>query len=163
MLLTYEVGQDPTSAVLDNQAIAESRTVAEMAMAKLGVHQTVGSFVAATTVSVVTQRILQITVSAPTSAEAVSRANAVATSFLTVHNSQIETDQNLVIDTLQSTLNQAQAAVAAINSKISKVSAEVPTPRAGPAAEEPQGAARPGAGPARHRPEHGAAEQGQHR
>jgi capsular polysaccharide biosynthesis protein len=129
VLLTYQVGQDPTSAVLDNQAIAESRTVAEMAMAKLGVHQTVGSFVAATTVSVVTQRILQITVSAPTSAEAVSRANAVATSFLTVHNSQIETDQNLVIDTLQSTLNQAQAAVAAINSKISKVSSEVPTPQ----------------------------------
>ena len=51
-------------------------------MAKLGVHQSVGSFVSATTVTVITDRVLQITVSAPMSDQAVSRANAVAAAFL---------------------------------------------------------------------------------
>src|SRR6185437_11092648 len=47
VLLTYGPDENPTGAVLDNQGIAESRTVAEMAMAKLGVHQSVASFAAA--------------------------------------------------------------------------------------------------------------------
>ena len=127
VLLTYQPGQDPTSAVLDNQAMAQSRSVAEMAMAKLGVQQSVGSFVAATTVTVVTQRVLQITVSAKTSSDAVSRANAVAASFLALHASQIETDQNLVLKALQNTLTQAEATVSTISSQISKVSGEAPT------------------------------------
>jgi capsular polysaccharide biosynthesis protein len=127
VLITYELGEDPTSAVLDNQAIAQSRTVAEMAMAKLGVRESVGSFVAATAVTVVTDRVLQITVSAPTSEEAVARANAVATSFLAVRASQLQTDQNLVQQSLQNQVNQAQQTVSAINSRISKTSAESPT------------------------------------
>jgi capsular polysaccharide biosynthesis protein len=127
VLITYELGEDPSSAVLDNQAIAESRTVTEMAMAKLGVHQSVSSFAAATSVTVVTERVLQITVSAPTSDEAVARANAVATSFLALRASQLETDQNLVLQSLQNQVNQAQQTVSAINSRISKTSAELPT------------------------------------
>ena len=124
VLITYQLGEDPTSAVLNNQAIAQSRTVAQRAMAKLGVHQSVGSFAAGIAVTVVTTRILQITVSAPTSDEAVSRANAVATSFLAVRASQLETDQNLVLQSLQNQVNQAQQAISAINTRISNTSAE---------------------------------------
>jgi capsular polysaccharide biosynthesis protein len=127
VLITYELGEDPTSAVLDNQAIAQSRTVAEVAMAKLGVHESVGSFVAATAVTVVTQRVLQITVSAPTSQEAVARANAVATSFLAVRASQLQADQNLVLQSIQNQVNQAQQAVSTINSRISTTAAESPS------------------------------------
>ena len=36
VLITYGPDENPTSAVLDNQAIAESRSVAELAMHKLG-------------------------------------------------------------------------------------------------------------------------------
>jgi capsular polysaccharide biosynthesis protein len=127
VLITYGPDENPTSAVLDNQAIAESRTVAEMAMAKLGVHQSVGSFVAATTVSVITDRILQITVSAQASDEAVSRANAVASSFLALRASQIQTDQKLLLQMLQNQVNQAGQTVSTINAQISKTSAELPT------------------------------------
>jgi len=127
VLITYAPDENPTSAVLDNQAIAESRTVAEMAIAKLDVHQSVGSFVAATTVSVVTDRVLQITVSAETGAEAVSRANAVAASFIALRASQIQTDQKLLLEMLQNQVNQAQQTVSAIDRQISKTSAELPT------------------------------------
>ena len=65
VLITYAPDDNPTTASTDLQAIAQSRTVAEMAMRKLGLHESVYSFAAATTATVVTTRILQITVSAP--------------------------------------------------------------------------------------------------
>jgi capsular polysaccharide biosynthesis protein len=127
VLITYELDEDPSSGILDNQGIAQSRTVAEMAMAKLGVHQSVGSFASAIAVSEVTERILQITVSAPTSDEAVARANAVATSFLALRASQLQTNQNLVVQSLQNQVDQAQQTVSSISSQISRTSAELPT------------------------------------
>jgi capsular polysaccharide biosynthesis protein len=128
VLITYTPDENPTVAVLDDQAIAASRTVAEMAMGSLGVHESVGSFVAATTVTVVTERVLQITVSAPTSDEAVSRANAVAAAFLQLRASQLEIAQKLLLQSLQNQLGQDQQNVTAINSKISGLSAQSASP-----------------------------------
>ena len=121
VLITYGPEDNPTEAVLDLQAIAASRTVGETAMRKLGVHESVSSFVSATTVAVVTTRVLQITVSAPTSDEAVSRANAVAAAFLQVRASQLETTQKLLLQTLQNQLSRDQKTVAAINSQINQL------------------------------------------
>lgn len=125
VLITYAPDENPSGAVLDNQAIAQSRTVAEMAMTKLGLPESaksIGSFAKATTVTVVTERVLQITVSAKTSAAAVSRAGAVASSFLQLRASQIETEQKLLLQSLQDQVNQAQGNVTSINSKISSLS-----------------------------------------
>jgi capsular polysaccharide biosynthesis protein len=121
VLITYGPDENPTEAVQDNQAMAESRTVGEMAMRKLGIHESVSSFVAATTVTVVTDRILQITVGAPTSDEAVSRASAVAAAFLQLRISQLETTQRLLLQTLQNQLSHDQQKVAAINSQINQL------------------------------------------
>jgi capsular polysaccharide biosynthesis protein len=126
VLITYSPDENPSGAVLDNQAIAQSRTVAQMAMEKLGLQggvKSVDSFAKATTVTVVTERVLQITVSAKTSAEAVSRASAVASAFLQLRASQIETEQKLLVQSLQAQVNLAQGNVASINSKISSLSA----------------------------------------
>jgi capsular polysaccharide biosynthesis protein len=121
VLITYAPDENPTEAVQDNQAIVQSRTVADMAMRKLGIHESVASFVAATTVTVVTDRILQITVSAPTSGEAVSRASAVAAAFLQLRASQLEATQKLLLQTLQNQLGHDQKTVAAINSQINQL------------------------------------------
>ena len=127
VLITYAPGENPSGAVLDNQAIAQSRSVAQAAMAKLGIHESVGSFVAATTVTVVTERVLGITVSAPTSDAAVSRASAVANSFLQVRARQIETGQKLLLTTLQNVVNRDEQNVTSISAQISRVSAEPAT------------------------------------
>ena len=124
VLITYGPDENPTSAVLDNQAIAESRSVAELAMHKLGLAGSVGSLQKATTATVVTDRVLQITESASTSAEAVSRANAMAAAFLQFRASQIETAQNLLLKSLEQQVAQAKQNVASINSQISQVSAQ---------------------------------------
>ncbi len=123
VLITYGPDENPSSAVLDNQAIAESRSVAELAMHKLGLQESVGSFQKATTVTIVTDRVLQITMSAQTSAEAVSRANAVAAAFLQFRASEMEAAQNLLVNSLEQQVAQAKQTVASINSQISQVSA----------------------------------------
>ena len=38
VLITYSVGSNPSQLQFDNQAIAESHTVAQLAMNKLGLH-----------------------------------------------------------------------------------------------------------------------------
>ena len=124
VLITYGPDENPSSAVFDNQTIAQSRTVAGLAMRELGLQESVGSFQKATTVAIVTDRVLLITVSAPTSVEAVSRANAVAAAFLQFRASQMKTAQNLLVKSLEQQVVQARQTVASINSQISQVSAQ---------------------------------------
>jgi capsular polysaccharide biosynthesis protein len=124
VLITYGPNENPSGAVLDNQAIAESTAVATIAMRKLGVQESLSSFVKATTVTVVTERVLQITVSAPTSDEAVSRANAVAAAFLHLRADQIETEQTLLLQSLQDQVQQAQGNVTTISSQIGQLTAQ---------------------------------------
>ena len=62
VLITYGPNENPTSAVLDNQAIAQSRTVAELALRKLGLQESLGTFAPTITAAVVTDRVLLITV-----------------------------------------------------------------------------------------------------
>ena len=128
VLITYGPSDNPTSAVLDNQTIAESRSVAELALRKLGLQQSVASFAAATSVAVVTDRVLLITVSAPSSSAAVSRANAVAAAFLQFRASQMETSQQLLLKSLTREVSQAGQNVGSINSQISQLSAQPTSP-----------------------------------
>ena len=121
VLITYGPSDNPTSAVLDNQAIAESRSVAELALRKLGLQESVASFAAGTTVAVVTDRVILITVSAPSSNAAVSRANAVAAAFLQFRASQMETSQQLLLKSLAQEVSQAKQTVGSINSQISQL------------------------------------------
>ena len=124
VLITYAPGDNPTNAVLDEQAIAQSRSVAELAMQKLGLGESIGSFTAATTVAVITDRVLQVTVSAPSSSAAVTRANAVAAAFLQFRAQQLETAQQLLFESLYQKVNQAKQNVESINSQISQLSAQ---------------------------------------
>ncbi len=124
VLITYGPDDNPTSAVLDNQAIAQSRSVAELALRKLGLQESVASFAAATTVAVVTDRVLVITVSAPSSSAAVNRANAAAAAFLQFRARQMETAQYLLLQSLTQEVSQARQNVGSINSRISQLSAQ---------------------------------------
>jgi capsular polysaccharide biosynthesis protein len=124
VLITYGPNENPTSAVLDNQAIAQSRTVAALALRKLGLQESVGTFAPTITAAVVTDRVLLITVSAPSSTAAVSRANAVAAAFLQFRADQMQTAQQLLLKSLGQEVDQARQNVASIKSQISQLSAQ---------------------------------------
>ena len=98
--------------------------MAGLALRKLGLQENVSSFAAATTVSVITDRVLLITVSAPSSSAAVSRANAVAVAFLQFRASQMVTSQQLLLKSLTQEVSQARQNVGSIGSQISQLSAQ---------------------------------------
>jgi capsular polysaccharide biosynthesis protein len=122
VLLTHNSSQDPTDAVSTDISLAGSHTVADRAMAKLGLTGNAGAFVAAESVSAITNRVLQITVSAPSSAQAVARAQALATEFLAFRAEQLQDQQQLVGNGLDQQVNQAKAQLAAITGQISQLS-----------------------------------------
>ena len=124
VLITYGPNDNPTSAVLDNQAIAESRSTAALALRKLGLQEGLDSFAAAITASVVTTRVLDIIVSAPSSAQAVSRANAVAAAFLQFRAQQMQAAQQLLLQSLNQELDQARLNEKSIDSQLSQLSAQ---------------------------------------
>ena len=90
LLLTVGPEAVPGTAIQDDQAIAQSRAVAGLVVHKLGLPQSVSSFLGSYTATPVTDRVLLITVNAPSSNEAVSRANAVAAEFLQYRAKQLK-------------------------------------------------------------------------
>ena len=147
VLITYGPNENPTSAVLDNQAIAQSRTVAALALGKLGLQESVGTFAPTITAAVVTDRVILITVSAPSSTAAVSRANAVAAAFLQFRADQMETCAAAVAQVAQpgGRPGQAKCSVDQVADQPAVSPADVV--RAAGQAQEPADRAHPGGQP----------------
>lgn len=128
VLLTYGPDENPASAIFDNQVIAESHTVALSALKKLGLRQSLGSFAASYSVAVITDRVLLITASAPSSAGAVSSANAVAAAFLQFRAAEEKTAQKVLVSSLENQLGQDRQKVADLSSQVSSASAQPSSP-----------------------------------
>ena len=106
----------------DDQAMAVTRAVAALALQKLGLNEDPGTFLGSYTVVSVTDRVLKITVTAPSSAQAVQRANAVAAAFLDFRANDLRAAQELVLASLNQQVSQAQQQLNSINSQISQLS-----------------------------------------
>lgn len=104
-------GEDSGSPITNEQAIAQSRSVAELAMNKLGLKESVSSFLSSYTVTANTDRVLVIAVNAPSSAEAVSRANALATEYLQFRAQLLQTQQQLLFRSLDQQVSAEQKGV----------------------------------------------------
>ena len=114
LLLTVGPEATPGTAILDDQAIAQSRAVAEAALNDLGLERSISatSFVGSYTATVVTDKVLLITVNASSSNDAVKRASALATAFLKYRADQLEAQQKLVFQGLDQQVTQAKQQVA---------------------------------------------------
>ena len=91
---------------------------------QLGLQQTPTSFAGTYTVTAVTDQVLKITVSAPTSDEAVQRASAVAAQFLKFRAQYEETQQQQTEAQLNQQISQAQQHLDSITTQISQVSSQ---------------------------------------
>jgi capsular polysaccharide biosynthesis protein len=126
LLLTPQAapGEASGAPILNEQAIAESRAVAGLALAKLGLPESIDSFQTTYTVTAPTDRLLVITVNAASTSEAVSRANALATEFLQFRTNMVKTAQDLEVRSLQQQVSQAQQRLSSIDAQVRQVSAE---------------------------------------
>jgi len=120
VMLAYAPDQAIGEASVTDLSLAQSRTVAEGTLQRLGLQEALASFIGSYSVTAVSDRIVQFTVTAPTSDEAVVRANALAAEFLQFRASLLENQQQLVFAALDSefahatpaTLPGLQAAIA---------------------------------------------------
>jgi capsular polysaccharide biosynthesis protein len=126
--LTLGPNEDPVTSVNTDMALAESRPVAALALKKLGLQESVTSFLGSYTATAVTNRVLLITVKAPSSGEAVRSANAVTTAFLQFRAHQLRAYQRLLSASLNQELVQARAQAAPIARQVIKLTSTATSP-----------------------------------
>lgn len=123
LLLTVAPEAQPGTAILNDQAIAQSRGVAAIARRELGLHESVDSLLASYETTVLTDRVLRITVSAPESTQAVVRAGAIAKAFLAFRADQLRTQLQLQSAALDNVLARSQQGAESIAARIENVTA----------------------------------------
>jgi capsular polysaccharide biosynthesis protein len=121
VLLVDEVNQDPAVEVLTDQNLAESVPVAARVVQELGLPQSVTSFQTSYTVTPVTQTVLLFNVSGPSSAAAVQRASALATSYLQYRAKYARTQQQELIAQLNQQYDAAEQRVQALDAEINQL------------------------------------------
>jgi capsular polysaccharide biosynthesis protein len=110
VVLAYGPDQNIGAASATDLSLAQSRTVAEETLQRLGLQETLAGFIGSYSVTAVTDRVLQFTVTAPTSDEAVLRANVLAAEFLQFRAALLENQQQFVFAALNSELAHATPA-----------------------------------------------------
>lgn len=124
LLLTPGPYENINTAASNDQAMAESRTVAGLAVKQLGLPESAASFLATYTAAPVTERVVIITVSAPSSAQAVLRAGAVAMAFLKFRAEEMQSEQQLVLASLNQQASEAEQRLSSINAQITILTAQ---------------------------------------
>lgn len=128
VLLVDGANEDPAVQVLTDQSLAESEPVAASVVQQLHLPQSVGSFQAAYTVTVVTDTVLTLNVGAPTSAEAVQRTAALAKSFLQYRANYAQIQQQQLVAELTLQYNAASQRFHSIDTQLSQLPSSQFTP-----------------------------------
>jgi capsular polysaccharide biosynthesis protein len=115
-------------AILNEQSVAQSRAVAVLAMKKMGLQENINKFLGSYIVTVVTDRVMTITVSARTGDRAVSEANALATEFLQFRANLAQTQLTLMYKSFNQQIAAAQQNVKAVNARVSQLSDQPTSP-----------------------------------
>jgi capsular polysaccharide biosynthesis protein len=128
ILLANNPFEQAGDAVLDDQAIMQSRTVAGAALRKLGIHEDPGTFAGHYTTTVLTNRLLSVTVKATSYPIAIREANAVAAAFLAFQRGQALMLEALDNSSLAQSVSAAKKNVASITARITSLSSQPDSP-----------------------------------
>ena len=121
LLLTPGPYENIQTAPNNDQAMAQSVSVAALAVRQLGLKQSASSFLSDYKVTPLTERVITITASAPSSDQAVRNASAAATAFLQFRAQEMESEQRLVLAALEQQVTQGQQHLNSIDAQISQL------------------------------------------
>jgi capsular polysaccharide biosynthesis protein len=128
VLLGDNPTQDPMIEVQTDASLAQSQAVAERVVHELKLPQSVASFQAATTVTIVTDTVLMFNVGAPSSADAVQRVSALADAFLAYRAQYAQTQEQDLFDQLDQQYNAAEQRLKPLEAQVSQFPATALTP-----------------------------------
>jgi len=114
LILTHREGEDPARAVLTDLSLLESLRVAEATGAELGLAESAYDLRARYTVEQVTVRVIEVTASARSDAEATTLAAALADTFLDVRAEQIAQEDAPLVAELDAATDEVATARQAV-------------------------------------------------
>jgi capsular polysaccharide biosynthesis protein len=121
VLLTPAAGSDPNTTMLTDQSLAASDKVAQQVISQLKLSTTPQSLLANVNATAITEEVLQITVKAKKSDEAVAEANAFANDFLTYRAGLLTTQEQQEAAPLNADIATALRSVTAVGNKITRL------------------------------------------
>lgn len=128
VLLVYNGNVNPVTQVGNEASMAESHPVAARVVQELKLPQSVASFQAAYTVTIVTDNVLTIDVGAPSSTAALQRASAVATAFLQYRAQYARSQEQKQFAQLNQQYNTAQQRLQTLNAQVNQIPSPPSTP-----------------------------------
>jgi capsular polysaccharide biosynthesis protein len=128
IVLAHDPAQTPTDAMQTDAVMAQSRAVASLALHDLGLREDPLEFLGSYTVTALTDRVLDITVSAPSGSEAVHRASVLASVFLKFRAEQLLSAQRLVTAALNRQIASDKRQVDELTSEIGALPATPTAP-----------------------------------
>ena len=112
------------TAANNDQAMAQTRTVAGLAVQELGLTESAATFLTTYKVTPITERVIDITASAHSSDQALADAGAVASAFLKFRASELQAQQAAVLASLNQQTKQAQQHLSSINAQIKQLQSQ---------------------------------------
>jgi capsular polysaccharide biosynthesis protein len=128
VLLAQNPNEDASTQIENDQTTAESEAVAALVVTQLGLPQSVSSFQAASTVTIVTNNVLLFNVGAPSASDAMTRVTALVTEFLKYRAQYDVGVQQQEVSELNQQFSQAQTSLDSLNAQISQLGAKPTSP-----------------------------------
>jgi len=128
ILLADGPNQDPQVQINGDAALAQSTAVGAAALSQLGLNEPVTTFLGSYTVTIVSDQVLSIALTAKTSAAAVQRANAVSEAFLKIRAGYAQAEETQQEQYLAGQISSAKQSLNAVNAQLAQAeSAGAPT------------------------------------
>jgi len=118
---TNNPNMDALSAITTDQTLVSTRPIAMKVMQDLGIGGSVNSFLGSYISTIVTNQVLSITTSAPSSDQAVKRVQDIASEFLAFRTNMLHSQLQQETQTLNGEVTAAQQKLDSINKQISKL------------------------------------------
>jgi hypothetical protein len=123
LVLAHEPEVDPTRAMATDVSLLRTRTVASQTIARLGLTTTPDEFLKSVTVVPVSAELMELTLIAPTDAEAVRRLDALMSVYLKFRAEQLSARSNSLVAGMQQRIETLQKEVAGLSRRIDQLSA----------------------------------------
>lgn len=120
ILLVFGPNQDPQQQVFTEVALVQSTAVASAVVKELGLSEPVSTFQSSYQATDPSVTIVSISLSAPSSAQAVTRLDALSAEYLKVRAQYMRTQQQQQEIFLSGQISQAQQKLTAINTELSQ-------------------------------------------
>ena len=123
LVLTHDPEVDPSRAMATNVSLLNTRTVAALTTAHLGLTVTPEDFLKTVKVEPLSSELLTLTLTAPTDAEAVRRLDAFTSIYLEFRAKQLSLQSDILVAGMQERIKKLEGDVADLSRRVAQLSA----------------------------------------